>query len=118
MERAGIPQLTGSRDLAIEIKSVRPGSRRKENETLTEANEANEEKVLCSLYCLVFNSSLFVKTLHTVTALIELGAGLALLVWPSATVALLSGVPLEAPAARTAARVGGGGLLGAGVAYW
>jgi hypothetical protein len=58
------------------------------------------------------------KTLHTVTAVIELGAGLALLCCPSATVALLVGAPLEAPAALTVARVGGAGLLALGVACW
>ena len=59
------------------------------------------------------------KTLQTVTAVIELGAGLALLCFPSATVALLvGGSPLEAPAALTVARVGGAGLLALGVACW
>jgi len=43
---------------------------------------------------------------------------LALLGWPSATVALLVRVPLEAPAALTVARVGGAGLLALGVACW
>ena len=56
------------------------------------------------------------KTLHTVTALIELGAGLALLCFPSA--ALLVGAPLEAAPALTVARVGGAGLLALGVACW
>lgn len=42
------------------------------------------------------------KNLHTVTAVIELGAGLALLSFPSATVA----------------RVGGAALLALGVACW
>jgi hypothetical protein len=59
-----------------------------------------------------------VKTLHTVTAVIEIGAGLALLLGPSATVTLLVGAPLESPAALTAARVGGAGLLSLGVACW
>jgi hypothetical protein len=36
----------------------------------------------------------------------------------SATVALLVGAPLEAPAALTVARVGGAGLLALGVACW
>jgi hypothetical protein len=59
------------------------------------------------------------KVLGTVTAVIELGAGLALLCCPSATVALLiGGAPLEAPAALTTARVGGAGLLALGVACW
>ena len=43
---------------------------------------------------------------------------MALLGWPSATVALLVGAPLEAPAALTVARVGGAGLLALGVACW
>jgi hypothetical protein len=59
-----------------------------------------------------------VKALHTVTAVIELGAGLALLCWPSVTVALMVDAPLEAPAALTVARVGGAGLLALGVACW
>src|SRR5208282_105359 len=58
------------------------------------------------------------KALYTVTAVVELGAGLALLCWPSATVALLVGAPLETPAALTVARVGGAGLLALGVACW
>ena len=37
------------------------------------------------------------KALHTVTEVIEIGAGLALLCFPSTTVALLVGAPLEAP---------------------
>jgi hypothetical protein len=59
-----------------------------------------------------------VKTLHTTTAVIEVGTGAALLCCPSATVALLVGAPLEAPAALTVARVGGAGLLALGVASW
>ncbi len=58
------------------------------------------------------------KTLHTATAVIELGAGLALLCFPSATVALLVGAPLETAPALTVARVGGAGLLALGVACW
>jgi hypothetical protein len=59
-----------------------------------------------------------VKTLLTVIAVIELGAGLALLSCPSAMVALLVGAPLEAPAALTVARVGGAGVFSLGVACW
>jgi Kef-type K+ transport system membrane component KefB len=59
-----------------------------------------------------------VKTLQTVTAVIELGAGLALLCLPSTTVALLLGSPLDTPTALTVARVGGAGLLSLGVACW
>jgi hypothetical protein len=58
------------------------------------------------------------KTLHTATAVIELGAGLALLCFPSATTELLVGAPLEAAPALTVARVGGAGLLALGVACW
>jgi hypothetical protein len=58
------------------------------------------------------------KNLYSVTAMIELGAGLALLCFPSATVELLVGAPLEGAPALTAARVGGAGLLALGVACW
>jgi hypothetical protein len=58
------------------------------------------------------------KTLQTVSAVIELGAGLALLCCPSAMAALLLGASLEAPAALIVARVGGAGLLALGVACW
>jgi len=58
------------------------------------------------------------KALHTVTSVIELGAGLALLGCPSATVAILVGAPLDATAALTVARIGGAGLLALGVACW
>jgi hypothetical protein len=59
-----------------------------------------------------------VKNLHTVSAVIELGAGLALLCCPSVTVSWLVGVALTEPAALTTARVGGAGLLALGVACW
>ena len=58
------------------------------------------------------------KALQTATAVIELGAGFALLCFPSITVELLVGAPLETPAALTVARVGGAGLLALGVACW
>jgi hypothetical protein len=58
------------------------------------------------------------KHLLIVTAIIELGAGLALLCCPSASAALLLGVPLDSPAALTVARLGGAGLLALGVACW
>src|ERR1039457_1421015 len=59
-----------------------------------------------------------VKTLQTATAVIEAGAGLALLCFPSTAVALLLGAPLEAPDALTLARVAGAALLTLGVAFW
>ena len=58
------------------------------------------------------------KALQTVSAVIELGAGLALLCIPSTTVELLVGSPLDGPAALTAARVGGAGLFALGIACW
>jgi hypothetical protein len=56
------------------------------------------------------------KTLHTVTAVIEAGAGLALGCFPSFSVALLLGSPLDTPAAVTLGRVTGAALLTLGVA--
>jgi hypothetical protein len=58
------------------------------------------------------------KILQTVTAVIELVAGLALLCFPSTTVALLLGSPFDTPTALTVARVGGAGLLSLGLACW
>jgi hypothetical protein len=54
------------------------------------------------------------KTLHTVNAVIELGAGLALLSFPSPVVALLLGSPFGIPTGFSVARVGGSGLLSLG----
>jgi hypothetical protein len=58
------------------------------------------------------------KRLLIVTAVIELGAGLALLCVPSPTVALLLGSPLAAPAAVTLGRVAGAALFALGIANW
>ncbi|HEX4143130.1 MAG TPA: hypothetical protein VHY91_06240 [Pirellulales bacterium] len=58
------------------------------------------------------------KTPHAASAVIEVVAGLALLSFPSATVALLLGTPLVDSASLTVARVGGAGLLTLGVACW
>src|SRR5579862_6583341 len=58
------------------------------------------------------------KTLQIVSAMIELGAGLALLSYPSVAVAFLIGAPLEGPAMMTVARVCGAGLLTLGIACW
>jgi hypothetical protein len=49
---------------------------------------------------------------------IEVGAGLALLLIPSAAVQILLGAPFEAPEALAVARVGGAALLALGVACW
>jgi hypothetical protein len=59
-----------------------------------------------------------VSALYAATAVIEIGAGLALLCLPSAAVNLLLGTRLEAPAALAVARVGGVALLTLGVAFW
>ena len=52
------------------------------------------------------------------TAVIELGAGLALLCCPSAAVALVLGSPLDPPAAAPLGRLAGAALLALGVACW
>ena len=54
------------------------------------------------------------KSLYTVTAAIELGAGLALLCSPSATVVLLVGSGLDTSAAGILGRVAGAALLALG----
>lgn len=59
-----------------------------------------------------------IGALYTATAVIELGAGCALLCFPSVSATLLLGAPLEARAALTVARVGGCALLTLGVACW
>ncbi len=58
------------------------------------------------------------KTLLIVTALIEAGAGIALVVFPSVAVWLLFGTPLDSPTALTVARVAGAALLSIGIACW
>ena len=64
------------------------------------------------------NYATTMKRLLIVTAVIELGAGLALLGWPSAVVALLLGTPLEAPAAVALGRLAGAALCALGLACW
>ena len=58
------------------------------------------------------------NALYTATAVIEVGAGLALLCIPSAAVQILLGAPFEAPEGVAVARVGGAALLALGVACW
>jgi len=58
------------------------------------------------------------RLLLAVTAVIEVGAGLALLFWPSAAVALLLGSGLDTPAAVTLGRLAGAALFALGVACW
>jgi hypothetical protein len=58
------------------------------------------------------------KTLQIVTAVVEAGAGLALLGFPSVTASLLIGMPLESPAALTLARIGGAAILTLALVCW
>lgn len=58
------------------------------------------------------------KRLLLATALIEAGAGLALLAWSSGFTRLLLALPLEGPVGTAVARVGGLGLLALAVAAW
>jgi hypothetical protein len=59
-----------------------------------------------------------VNTLFATTAVIEAGAGLALLCLPSAAAKLLLGTPLQEASACVVARIGGAGLLTLAVACW
>jgi hypothetical protein len=56
--------------------------------------------------------------LQTVTAVIEAGAGLALLGLPSLTASLLLGTPLESLAAVSLARVGGAAIVALAIVCW
>jgi len=58
------------------------------------------------------------KRLLIVTAVIELGVGLALLCFPSATVTLLLGSGLDTPASVALGHVAGTALFALGVACW
>jgi len=58
------------------------------------------------------------KDFFTVSAAIELGAGVALLAFPSAAVKLLLGSPLDTPAAVALGRLAGAALLTLGIACW
>jgi hypothetical protein len=59
-----------------------------------------------------------VNRLYVTTAVIEAGAGLALLCLPSSAAKLLLGTALQEPSACVVARVGGAGLLTIGIACW
>lgn len=58
------------------------------------------------------------RLLFIVTAVIEVGVGLALLVSPALTVSILIGAPFETPADSVVGRVGGAALLALGAACW
>ena len=58
------------------------------------------------------------KNLLTLEAVIEVGAGLGMVVLPSVLVTLLLGSSLDTPVALTVARVAGVALLALGIACW
>ena len=58
------------------------------------------------------------KNVLTMTAVIEVGAGLLLLALPSLAGTLLFGSSLDTPAGLTVVRVAGAALLAIGVACW
>lgn len=58
------------------------------------------------------------KRLLIVTTVIEVGAGMALLAFPSAMVELLLGSPLDTSAAIALGRLAGAALLALGIACW
>jgi hypothetical protein len=58
------------------------------------------------------------KKLLTVTAIVEAGAGVALLGLPSVTASLLLGAALETSAALSLARVGGAAILALSIVCW
>jgi len=66
----------------------------------------------------LLNSSSSVYALQSATAVIEAGAGVALLSFPSDAAKLLLGSPLDTPDALTVARIGGMALLTLGAAFW
>jgi hypothetical protein len=58
------------------------------------------------------------RKLLATTALLEAGAGLGILILPSAVASLMLGSPLDTPAAVAVARIAGVALLALGVACW
>jgi hypothetical protein len=58
------------------------------------------------------------KPLLIASALIEVGAGLALVCWPSPMVMLLLGSGLDTPAAVALGRLAGAALFALGIACW
>lgn len=58
------------------------------------------------------------KKLLVITAIIEAGTGLGLLVVPATVAQVLLGATLDTPEALTVARVAGAALLAVGIACW
>jgi hypothetical protein len=61
---------------------------------------------------------MFMKALLTLTAIVEAGAGLALLALPSVTASLLLGAPLVSVAAVILARIGGAAIIALAIICW
>jgi hypothetical protein len=61
---------------------------------------------------------MIMKKLLTVTAIVETGAGVALLGLPSVTASLLLGAALEGGVAVSLARVGGAAILALSIVCW
>jgi hypothetical protein len=58
------------------------------------------------------------RSLLIATAAIEIGAGLAVAIWPSMTISILLGSSSDSPDGLTVARLAGAALLSLGVACW
>ena len=58
------------------------------------------------------------KLLLIIAAVIEAGAGLALLLIPTVAVSALLGVPLDTPTGLVASRIAGAALVALGIACW
>jgi hypothetical protein len=56
--------------------------------------------------------------LRIVTAVVEVGAGIALLGFPSITASLLFGMPIDSPAALSLARIGGAAIIALAIVCW
>jgi hypothetical protein len=69
-------------------------------------------------YSPTVQANMMMKKLLTVTAVVEVGAGVALLGVPSVTASLLFGAALESTAAVSLARVGGAAILALSIVCW
>jgi hypothetical protein len=61
---------------------------------------------------------MIMRNLLTITAIVEIGAGVSLLSLPSVTASLLLGAALEASAAVSLARVGGAAIVALSIVCW
>jgi hypothetical protein len=58
------------------------------------------------------------KLLLIIASVIEVGAGLALLLIPTVSVSALLGIPLDTPNGLVAGRIAGAALVGLAIACW